>query len=203
MINGADVGGGDGGPAAERLQPAGSVGVRRGPPRAGPAPAQATAGWRAMGVPPIRGASRVIRPVPDPATNTSPAGSSTATRSQPSRTGLLPTTARCATSITSTPPPDACALAAVVATQQNSRVTPGARITARGAELPEQLTRREAEIAQLAAQSMRDKDIADELVLSVRTVESHLATAYRKLGIASRRELVEALGNQPHTGSVP
>ena len=74
---------------------------------------------------------------------------------------------------------------------------------ARGAELPEQLTRREAEIAQLAAQGMRDKDIADELVLSVRTVESHLATAYRKLGIASRRELVEALGNQPHTGSVP
>src|SRR5664280_1758619 len=160
-------------------------------------------GWRAMGVPPIRGASRVIRPVPDPATNASPAGSSTATRSQPSRTGLLPTTARCATSITSTPPPDACALAAVVATQQNSRVTPDARITARGAELPEQLTRREAEIAQLAAQGMRDKDIADELVLSVRTVESHLATAYRKLGIASRRELVEALGNQPHTGSVP
>ena len=74
---------------------------------------------------------------------------------------------------------------------------------ARGAELPEQLTRREAEIAKLAAQGMRDKDIADELVLSVRTVESHLATAYRKLGIASRRELVEALGNQPHTGSVP
>src|SRR5664279_5280324 len=32
MRNGAEVGGGDGGPAAERLQPAGSVGVRRGPP---------------------------------------------------------------------------------------------------------------------------------------------------------------------------
>ena len=73
----------------------------------------------------------------------------------------------------------------------------------RGAALPEQLTRRESEIAQLAAQGLRDKDIADELVLSVRTVESHLATAYRKLGIASRRELVEALGNHPHTGSVP
>jgi DNA-binding CsgD family transcriptional regulator len=28
----------------------------------------------------------------------------------------------------------------------------------------------------------------------VRTVESHLATAYRKLGISSRRELVEVLG---------
>ncbi len=61
------------------------------------------------------------------------------------------------------------------------------------APLPEQLTRREAEIATLAAQGLRDKDIADELVLSVRTVESHLATAYRKLGIASRRELGDAL----------
>jgi len=65
------------------------------------------------------------------------------------------------------------------------------------AELPEQLTRREAEIARLAAQGMRDKDIADELVLSVRTVESHLATAYRKLRIASRRELVDALNATP------
>ncbi len=59
--------------------------------------------------------------------------------------------------------------------------------------LPEQLTRREVEIATLAAQGLRDKDIANELVLSVRTVESHLATAYRKLGITSRRELGDAL----------
>jgi DNA-binding NarL/FixJ family response regulator len=62
--------------------------------------------------------------------------------------------------------------------------------------LPEQLTRRETEISRLAAKGLRDKDIADELRLSVRTVESHLATAYRKLGISSRRELVEILGNR-------
>jgi DNA-binding NarL/FixJ family response regulator len=62
--------------------------------------------------------------------------------------------------------------------------------------LPEQLTRREIEIARLAAQGLRDKDIADELTLSVRTVESHLASAYRKLHIASRRELIEALGRR-------
>ena len=57
--------------------------------------------------------------------------------------------------------------------------------------------RREAEIARLAAQGLRDKDIADELVLSVRTVESHLATTYRKLRITSRRELVDALNATP------
>jgi hypothetical protein len=31
--------------------------------------------------------------------------------------------------------------------------------------------------------------IIEELVLSMRTVQSHLASAYRKLGIASRSEL--------------
>ena len=55
------------------------------------------------------------------------------------------------------------------------------------------LTRRELEVASLAAQGMTDRDIADTLVVSVRTVESHLAASYRKLGIASRRELQSAL----------
>ena len=60
------------------------------------------------------------------------------------------------------------------------------------------LTRREAEIARLAAQGLRDKDIAEALTLSVRTIESHLATTYRKLNIASRRELDGALnGTNP------
>jgi DNA-binding CsgD family transcriptional regulator len=55
------------------------------------------------------------------------------------------------------------------------------------------LTRRELEVASLAARGMSDRDIADTLVVSVRTVESHLAAAYRKLGISSRRELAAAL----------
>ena len=40
---------------------------------------------------------------------------------------------------------------------------------------------------------MGDQDIAATLVISVRTVESHLAAAYRKLGINSRRGLRHAL----------
>jgi DNA-binding CsgD family transcriptional regulator len=55
------------------------------------------------------------------------------------------------------------------------------------------LTRRELEVATMAARGMGDRDIADVLVVSVRTVESHLASAYRKLAITSRRDLARAL----------
>jgi DNA-binding CsgD family transcriptional regulator/tetratricopeptide (TPR) repeat protein len=51
------------------------------------------------------------------------------------------------------------------------------------------LTRRELEVARLAANGMTDRDIAATLVVSVRTVESHLAACYRKLDISSRQGL--------------
>ncbi len=55
------------------------------------------------------------------------------------------------------------------------------------------LTRPEREIARMAAQGLTDKEIAATLVVSVRTVETHLAAAYRKLDIRSRRELSDLL----------
>ncbi|GAB2618682.1 helix-turn-helix transcriptional regulator [Pseudactinotalea suaedae] len=58
---------------------------------------------------------------------------------------------------------------------------------------PTRLTRREREIATLAAGGMTSKAIAQRLVLSVRTVDSHLAGAYAKLGVHSREGLQEAL----------
>jgi len=58
------------------------------------------------------------------------------------------------------------------------------------------LTRREREIARMAAQGLTDREIAEALVVSVRTVESHLAAAYRKLGIRSRRELAAQLASR-------
>ena len=51
------------------------------------------------------------------------------------------------------------------------------------------LTQRETEVTQLAGRGLSDREIAEELVLSIRTVQSHLASAYRKLGIGSRSEL--------------
>lgn len=55
------------------------------------------------------------------------------------------------------------------------------------------LTKRELEIARLAARGTSDRDIATVLVVSVRTVESHLASVYRKLSITSRRQLREVV----------
>lgn len=55
------------------------------------------------------------------------------------------------------------------------------------------LTGREAEIAGLAGQGMHNRAIAARLVVSVRTVEAHLANAYSKLGITSRKQLADAL----------
>ena len=54
---------------------------------------------------------------------------------------------------------------------------------------PSPLTQRETEVTQLAGRGLSDREIADDLVVSIRTVQSHLASAYRKLGIASRSEL--------------
>jgi DNA-binding CsgD family transcriptional regulator len=55
------------------------------------------------------------------------------------------------------------------------------------------LTRREREVATLAAAGLSSKDIADRLFVSVRTVDNHLGRVYDKLGISSRAELSELL----------
>ena len=54
---------------------------------------------------------------------------------------------------------------------------------------PSPLTQRETEVTRLAGRGLSDREIAEDLLLSIRTVPSHLASAYRKLGIASRSEL--------------
>lgn len=51
------------------------------------------------------------------------------------------------------------------------------------------LTRREAEVAALVARGLSNRDIARDLVLSVRTVESHVDHALTKLGLNSRTQL--------------
>jgi DNA-binding NarL/FixJ family response regulator len=45
----------------------------------------------------------------------------------------------------------------------------------------------------MAADGMANREIAQTLFVTVKTVEVHLSNAYRKLGIQSRKELPEAL----------
>ncbi|HEX5997431.1 MAG TPA: LuxR C-terminal-related transcriptional regulator [Jiangellales bacterium] len=54
---------------------------------------------------------------------------------------------------------------------------------------PLPLTRREREVARLAAQGLSNQEIADRLVVSVRTVANHLHSTYGKLAIEGRSDL--------------
>jgi DNA-binding CsgD family transcriptional regulator len=59
----------------------------------------------------------------------------------------------------------------------------------------EELTPQERQVTRLAASGLSNPEIGERLFLSPRTVASHLYRAFPKLGIASRRELGEALAD--------
>ena len=61
---------------------------------------------------------------------------------------------------------------------------------------PAELSATELRIAQLAADGLSNQAIAEQVFVSVKTVESNLKRAYRKLGIASRAQLARALDAQ-------
>jgi len=58
---------------------------------------------------------------------------------------------------------------------------------------PVTLTRREREIAMLAAQGLASKEIGERLFISRRTAENHLAKVYDKLGVRTRSELARVV----------
>jgi DNA-binding CsgD family transcriptional regulator len=60
----------------------------------------------------------------------------------------------------------------------------------------DRLTRREREVALLAARGLSNREIAVRLTVSARTVENHLARAYLKLGVHGRDGLAAALSTQ-------
>ncbi len=71
-----------------------------------------------------------------------------------------------------------------------------------GAE-PTPLTRREREVAMLAARGRSSREIADALFVSARTVENHLQHVYEKLGVRGRSELAAIPGLDAGPGSTP
>jgi DNA-binding CsgD family transcriptional regulator len=62
------------------------------------------------------------------------------------------------------------------------------------------LTSQELVVARLAAAGRANREIAGELVVSVKTVEYHLRNAFQKLGVTRRRELTGRLAALPTTG---
>ncbi|MFN6122806.1 MAG: response regulator transcription factor, partial [Actinomycetes bacterium] len=59
-----------------------------------------------------------------------------------------------------------------------------------------ELTRTERQVVELVARGRSNAEIAAELHLSVRTVESNLTRVYRKLGVRSRAELIAGRSRQ-------
>jgi DNA-binding CsgD family transcriptional regulator/tetratricopeptide (TPR) repeat protein len=70
------------------------------------------------------------------------------------------------------------------------RLGSGGRRAAAATLGPASLTRREREVARLAARGMSAKAIAQALFVGERTVESHLSSTYAKLGVESKVDLI-------------
>src|SRR5262249_2286653 len=75
--------------------------------------------------------------------------------------------------------------AQLLAKQSGGAVSPALA----AAKLPLPFTRREHESTRLLSQGLTNKEIAEALSLSVRTVEGHIYQAGTKVGISSRSEL--------------
>ena len=58
-----------------------------------------------------------------------------------------------------------------------------------------ELTESERAVAEAAASGLRNREIAERLFMSQKTVEAHLSRAYRKLDVRSRTELAARLAS--------
>jgi DNA-binding CsgD family transcriptional regulator len=72
----------------------------------------------------------------------------------------------------------------------------GARLMREPASGVEGLTPSEVRVAELAAEGLTNREVAQALFVSEKTVETHLGRVYRKLDIKSRHALRGALGNR-------
>jgi len=81
-------------------------------------------------------------------------------------------------------------------TEESSRLR--ARVASAGEELDllvsaltptEELSARELEVARLVAAGLSNREVAEQLVVSERTVDNHVYRIFRKLGVASREEI--------------
>lgn len=88
---------------------------------------------------------------------------------------------------------DGCGAVALAELAAAELTAAGGRPRRRAISGPESLTPGERRTARLAAAGHTNRVIADQLVVTPKTVQFHLSNAYRKLGISSRAELKDAL----------
>jgi DNA-binding NarL/FixJ family response regulator len=79
---------------------------------------------------------------------------------------------------------------------ESSRPAPRPDNTQAGAS-PGRLTRRERDVAALVAQGLSNGQIAAALVISARTVESHVQHIMDKLGVSARAQIAVWAAAQP------
>lgn len=65
------------------------------------------------------------------------------------------------------------------------------------------LTPQELRVAMLVTQGARNREVANALFVSEKTVETHLGAVFRKLGIRSRAELGRQLGTVASATQAP
>jgi DNA-binding NarL/FixJ family response regulator len=87
----------------------------------------------------------------------------------------------------------ACGASALAARAHQELLASGARPRRLQFSGTDALTAGERRVATLAAQGQSNRQIAVARYITVRTVENHLASCYRKLGISSRHDLPSAL----------
>jgi DNA-binding CsgD family transcriptional regulator len=88
---------------------------------------------------------------------------------------------------------DACGADGLVEHVRSELYATGARPRTTATGGVDALTASERRVAAFAAEGQSNRDIAQALFVTPKTVEVHLSNAYRKLGIRSRRELAGAL----------
>ena len=90
-----------------------------------------------------------------------------------------------------------CGAAGLAAQARAELVAAGARPRRPALSGVQALTPSERRVSELAADGLTNREIAQALFVSTKTVEFHLRNAYLKLRIRSRRELAAALAERP------
>jgi DNA-binding NarL/FixJ family response regulator len=87
-----------------------------------------------------------------------------------------------------------CGAASLAARAERELLATGARPRRVALSGVESLTPSERRVAEMAAEGPTNREIAQALFVTQRTVEVHLTSIYRKLAIRSRSQLADALG---------